>query len=158
MYNCEICITIPSRICNTDPAALQVQEHLEDWAEHTKSYAGMHFKQIAAFYAGQPIATFDTLRKIWIPSTGFHVIPENSYQVCTANGTIYHNTRCHLQECSVRCNDAEPRFPRPVSQPFNEYHNQLHLWPQNQILLSQCLHLQPCQRSPQCPHPPLNQV
>ena len=30
LYNCKICTTIPSRICNTDPAALQVQEHLED--------------------------------------------------------------------------------------------------------------------------------
>ena len=30
MYSCRICTTLPSRICNTDPAALQVQEHLED--------------------------------------------------------------------------------------------------------------------------------
>ena len=30
LYNQMIHTTIPSRICNTDPAALQVQEHLED--------------------------------------------------------------------------------------------------------------------------------
>ena len=29
-YNCKIHTTIPSRIYNTDPAVLQVQEHLED--------------------------------------------------------------------------------------------------------------------------------
>ena len=39
LHNCKICTTIPSRICNTDPAALQIQEHLEDWAEQAKSYA-----------------------------------------------------------------------------------------------------------------------
>ena len=30
LYNHKICTTIPSRIYNTDPAALQLQEHLED--------------------------------------------------------------------------------------------------------------------------------
>ena len=39
LYNCKMCTTIPSRIQNTDPAALQVQEHLEDQAEQTKSNA-----------------------------------------------------------------------------------------------------------------------
>ena len=129
LYNHKIHTTIPSRICNTDPAALQVQEHLKDWAEHVKSYAYKHSKQLAPFYAGQPIATFDTLRKIWIPTTVVHVFCKNSYQVCNANGTIYHCTRCHLWQHSVKCNDAAPkapsatleqahtRFPRPVPQP-----------------------------------------
>ena len=69
LYNHKIHTTIPSRICNTDPATLQVQEHHEDQAEHAKPYADKHSKQLAPFYAGQPIATFDTLRKIWIPTT-----------------------------------------------------------------------------------------
>ena len=129
LYNHKIHTTIPSRISSTEPAALQVQEHLEDWAEHAKSYADKCSKQFAPSYAGQPIATFDTLRKIWIPTTVVCVLPENSYQVHTANGTIYCHTRYHLWECSVRCNDAEPkalsatleqahtRFPRHVPQP-----------------------------------------
>ena len=129
LYNCKILTTIPSRIHNTDPAALQVQEHLEDWAEHAKSLADKCSKQLAPFYAGQPTATFDTLRKICIPATVVCFLPKKSNQVCTANGTIYCHTRCHLWECNVRCNDAEPkapsatseqahiRFPRSVLQP-----------------------------------------
>ena len=127
LYNHKICTTIPFKICNTDPAA--IQEHLEDRAEHVKSYADKHSRQLSPFYASQPIATFDTLRKIWIPITLVHVLPKNCYQVCTPNGIIYHHTRCHLWEFSVKCNDAEPeapsatseqahnRFLRPVSQP-----------------------------------------
>ena len=129
LYNHKIHTTTPSRICNTDPAALQVQDHLEDWAELAKSYADKCSNQLAPFYAGQPIATFDTQRKIWIPTTVVCVLPKNGYQICTANWTNNHHTRCHLWECSVRCNDAEPedpsetpeqahtRFPRPVPQP-----------------------------------------
>ena len=82
---------------------LQVQEHLEDWAEHAKSYADKGSKPLVPFYAGQPIATFDTWRKIWIPTTVVCVLPKNSYQV-TANGAICHNTRCHLQgtQCKMQ--------------------------------------------------------
>ena len=94
-----------------------------------RPYADKCSKQFAPFDASQPIGTFDTLRKIWIPTTVVHILPKNSYQVHTANGTIYCHTRCHLWECSVRCNDAEPkaplamleqahtRFPRPMPQP-----------------------------------------
>ena len=96
LYNNRICTTIPSMIHNTDPAALQVQEHLEDQAEHAKSYADKCSKQLAPFYAGQPIATFDTLRKTWIPTTVVLVLLKNSYHISTANRTIYCHTRCHL--------------------------------------------------------------
>ena len=44
LYNCKIHTTILSRICYTDPAALQVQDYLEDQAEHAKSYADKHSK------------------------------------------------------------------------------------------------------------------
>ena len=115
LYNHKIHTTIPSRICNTDPAALQIQEHLEDWTKHAKSYADKHSKQLAPFYTGQPIATFDTLRKIWIPAIVVCVLSKNSYQVCTANGTTYHHTRCHLWESSTS-EQAHNRFPRPVPQ------------------------------------------
>ena len=119
---------------NTDSAALQVQEILEDQVKHAKSYTDKYYKQLAPFYAGQPIATFDTLRKILIPATVVYVLPKNSYQVHTANGTIYQCTRCHLWEHSVRCNDAESeapsatseqantRFPIPVPQPATTTH------------------------------------
>ena len=50
LYNCKIHTTILSRICNTDPATLQVQDHLEDQSEHAKSYADRCSKQLAPFY------------------------------------------------------------------------------------------------------------
>ena len=70
----------------------------------------------APFYAGQLIATFDTPRKISIPATVVPVFPKNSCQVLTAYRTIYYHTRCHLWECSVRCNDAEPKAPSATSE------------------------------------------
>ena len=33
LYNCKIHTTIPSRICNTDPAVLQVKEHAKSYAD-----------------------------------------------------------------------------------------------------------------------------
>ena len=78
----------------------------------------------APFYADQLIATFDTLRKVWILATVVCVLPKNSCQV-----HIYYHTRCHLWEHIVKCNNTVPevpsassdqaytRFPWPVSQP-----------------------------------------
>ena len=54
-------------------------------------------------YTGQPINTFETMRKMWIPTTVVHVLPKDAYQVCIANRTIYHCPRHHLWECTVRC-------------------------------------------------------
>ena len=108
------------------------------------------------------------MRKIWIPTTEVHVLPKNSYQVCTANGTIYCHTRCHLWECSLKYNNAEPeapsatlatlgqahtRFPRSVSQPATTTQ-------QKSQLVETCnLRTKPC-----CPsfytysHPPLHHI
>ena len=113
LYNCKICTTIPSRICDTDPAALQVQEHLDDWAKHAMSYAHKCSKQLMPFYAVQPIATFDTLRKIWIPTAVVHVLPKNSYQVCTTNGTIYCHTRCPSGKAVSNATILSPRPHQP---------------------------------------------
>ena len=43
-----------------------------------------------------------TLRKIWVPATVIHVLPWNSYQVYTSNGSTYHHMQRHLCECSVK--------------------------------------------------------
>ena len=115
LHYCKICTTIPSRICNTDPAALQVQGYLADSGKQPKSYADKCSKQLAPFYAVQPIAAFDTLSKMWIPTTVVHVFPKNSYQGCTANGTIYCHTKCYLWECSVKFNDTVPKSPSATS-------------------------------------------
>ena len=59
-------------------------------------------------YAGQPVATYDTLRKIWVPATVICILPQSSYQVCTSNGSTYCHTWRHLRECSVKAADTVP--------------------------------------------------
>ena len=51
---------------------------------------------------------YDTLCKIWIPATVVCVLPKDSYQVHTSNGTVYHHMRQHLCECSAKSNDTVP--------------------------------------------------
>ena len=51
---------------------------------------------------------YDSLRKIWINSTVIHVLPPNSYQVCTSNGSTYHHMWRHLCEHSVKAGNTVP--------------------------------------------------
>ena len=127
----------------TDPAALQVQEHvadLEDRAEHATSYANKCSKQLASFYAGQPIATFDTLRKIWIPATVVF-----SFQRTATKYTLQMESIASIPDATSgnAVSDAMTLSPRPhqphqnrlipgfpdlchsLPQPFNKHHNQL---------------------------------
>ena len=54
-----------------------------------RSQADKHCKSLATLYAGQPVAMYDTLCKIWVSTTVVHVLPKDSYQVCTSDGTVY---------------------------------------------------------------------
>ena len=51
---------------------------------------------------------YDTLRRIWVPTTVIHVLPWNSYQVHTSNGSTYCHMQRHLCECSVKAADTVP--------------------------------------------------
>ena len=51
---------------------------------------------------------YDTLRKIWVPATVICVLPWDSYQVCTSNGSTYCHIQRHLCECSVKAVDPVP--------------------------------------------------
>ena len=51
---------------------------------------------------------YNTLRKIWVTATVIHVLPGNSYQVCTSNGSTYCCMQRHLHECSVKAVDTVP--------------------------------------------------
>ena len=63
---------------------------------------------LAPLYAGQPVATYDTLRKIWVPATVICILPWSSYLVCTSNGSTYCWMQRHLRECSVKGADTVP--------------------------------------------------
>ena len=73
-----------------------------------KQKSDKHSKILAPLYTGQPVAVYDTLRKIWVPATVIHVLPWNSYQVHTSNGSTYHHTWRHLCKCSVKAVDTVP--------------------------------------------------
>ena len=51
---------------------------------------------------------YDTLRRIWVPATVICVLPQNSHQVCTSNGSTYCRMWRHLCECSVKAVDTIP--------------------------------------------------
>ena len=134
--------TIPSRICNTDPTALQVQEHFEDQAKHVKYYADKCSKQLAPFYAGQPIATIDTMRKIWIPATvvvsfqrkatkyALQMEPSTAIPDASSRNTVSNAMMLSQRPYQPHWNRLTAGFPDPcqsLPQLLNEYHNQLHL-------------------------------
>ena len=106
LYQCQIRTTIPTRICNTNLAALQICEWIDAHSDASKSQADKQCKSLAPLYAGQPIVMYDMLHKIWIPVTVVHVLPNDSYQVCTSNSIVYCHMRQHLCEYSVKPTDT----------------------------------------------------
>ena len=108
LYQCRVRTTIPAKICNSYQSAMQVCEQIDTCSEAVKSQADKCSKTLAPMYAGQPVATYDTLRKIWVLATVIHVLPWSSYLVCTSNGSTYHRMQRHLRECSVKAADTVP--------------------------------------------------
>ena len=108
LYQCQLRTTILAKICNNDPSAPQVCEQINACSESAKAQADKCSKTLAPLYAGQPVATYDTLRKIWVPATVICVLPWNSYQVCTSNGSTYYCMQRHLRECSVKAANTVP--------------------------------------------------
>ena len=91
LYQHRLRTTILAKICNSDPAAPQVHEQINACSESAKAQADKCSKTLVPLYAGQPVATYNTLQKIWVPATVIHILPWNSYQVCTSNGSTYHH-------------------------------------------------------------------
>ena len=108
LYQCQLRTTIPAKICNSDPLATQVCAQIDTCSESAKSQADKHSKTLVPLYAGQPVATYDTLWKIWVPATVIRNLPWSSYLVCTSNGSTYRCMQRHLHECSVKAVDTVP--------------------------------------------------
>ena len=108
VYQCQLRTTVLAKICNSDPSAPQVHEQIDAHSESAKAQADKCSKTLVPVYAGQPVAMYDTLRKIWVPATVVCILPWNSYQVCTSNGSTYHHTWRHLCYCSVKAVDTVP--------------------------------------------------
>ena len=64
LYQCRLRTTILAKIQNSDTSAMQVCEQIDTCSKAAKSQADKHSKTLAPLYAGQPVATYDTLWKI----------------------------------------------------------------------------------------------
>ena len=108
LYQCQLRTTILVKICNSDPSALQVHEQIDTCSEAVKTQADKHSKTLVPLYAGQPVATYDTLQKLWVPATVICILPQSSYLVCTSYGSTYCHMGRHLHEYSVKAADTVP--------------------------------------------------
>ena len=108
LYQCQLRTTIPAKICNSDPSAIQVHEQIDTHFESAKAQADKCSKTLVPLYAGQPVATYNTLRKIWVPATVIHILSQSSHLVCISNGSKYHHMQRHLHECSVKAANTVP--------------------------------------------------
>ena len=108
LYQCQLRTTILAKICNSDPSATQVHEQIDTCSESAKAQADKCSKTLAPLYAGQPVATYNTLQKTWVPATVICILPQSSYLVCTSNGSTYCHTQRHLCECSVKAANTVP--------------------------------------------------
>ena len=131
LYQHQIRTTIPARICNTDPAALQIHECIDAGSNASKSQADKWCKSLAPLYASQPIAMYDTILKSWIPTTVVHVLLKDGYQVHTSNGVVYCCMRWHLHKHNVKPTDTASDITTAT----------LHAAPADLAFLCHCLHL-----------------
>ena len=121
LYQCQLKTTIPAKIHNSDPAAPWVCEQIDACSESAKAQADKHSKTLAPLNAGQPVATYDTLWKIWVPATVIHILPQSSYLVCTSNGSTYHCMQRHLHECSVKTANTVPSCTTAILQALSNH-------------------------------------
>ena len=122
LYQCQLRTTIPAKIHNSDPSAIQVREQIDTCSESAKAQADKCSKALVPLYAGQPVATFDTLRKIWVPGTVICILPCSSYLVCTSNGSTYCRIWRHLRECSVKAANTVPSGTTATLQALSSHH------------------------------------
>ena len=100
--------------------------HASPWADwhmlQSCQVTGRQMQQnIVPLYAGQPVATYNTLRKIWVPATVIHILPQSSYLVCTSNGSTYCCMQRHLCECSVKAADTVPSGTTATQQALSSH-------------------------------------
>ena len=122
LYQCQLRTTILAKICNSNPSAMQVCEQIDTCSKAAKSQADKCSKTLAPLYDGQPVATYDTLQKIWVPATVIHVLSWSSYLICTSNGSTYCHMLRHLHEHSVKAADTVPSGTTATLQALSRPH------------------------------------
>ena len=108
LYQCQLRTTILAKIRNSDPSAMQVCEQIDTCSESAKAQADKCSKTLVPLYAGQPVATYNALQKLWVPANVICILPWSRYLVCTSNGSTYCRMPRHLHEHSVKTADTVP--------------------------------------------------
>ena len=132
---------------------MQVHEQIDTCSESAKAWADKCSKSLAPMYASQPVATYDTLRKIWVPATVIHVLPWSSYLVCTSHGSTYCCMQRHLRECSVKAADTVPSGTTATLQALSS-HRFLAAQPASPAPCMQPTSAAPATLAPQMKHAP----
>ena len=96
------------RYTTATQSATHIHEQIDTHPESAKAQADKCSKTLAPLYAGQPVATYDTLQKILVPATVICILPQDSYQVHTSNGSTYCHMWRHLCEHSIKAADTVP--------------------------------------------------
>ena len=122
LYKHQLQTTIPARICSSNPSTMQVHDQIDTCSEAVKSQADKCSKTLVPLYAGQPVATYDTLQKLWVPATVIRILPWSSYLVCTSNGSTYCRMQRHLCECSVKAANTVPSGTTATLQTLSSHH------------------------------------
>ena len=82
------------------------------------------------------------------------VLPWNSYQVCTSNGSTYYCMLRHLHECSVKAVDSVPSGTTATLQALTRHHFSV----TPPALPPPALHVQPTSTAPATPAAQMNQA
>ena len=101
---------------------MEVHQQIDTRSEAAKSLAEKCSKTLAPMYAGQPVATYDTLQRIWVPATVICILPWSSYLVHTSNGSTSWHMQRHLCECSVKTADTVPNGTTATLQALSSNH------------------------------------
>ena len=165
LYQWQLRTTIPAKIQNTDPAALQVHEQIATCSNAFKSQADKWCKSLAPLYAGQPIAMYDTLHKIWIPTTVVCILPSTAtkytpamvWSTATWDDTFVNTVSSQLKLFQTPQQPHCRLLPDLTSlhHSLHNWHNLCQLHPQHLWLWSHRPQLSPpCQLSQRLPlHP-----
>ena len=167
LYQCQLRTTIPAEICNTDPAALHVCEQIDTCSNTFKSQADKHCKSLAPLYAGQPVAMYDTLHKIWIPAivyvsyprTATRYAPAMVLSTATQDDTNVNAVSNTLTMFWMPQQTCHRHLSDPISLCHSLHQPNLHNWHHQYLSHPQCLQLQshrpqlfpPCQLSQRSP-------
>ena len=99
---------MPTQPGNTDPYMDDIQERLDEKADHAKDNHDHRAHTHLPLFARQRVSILDPSRGIWISGMIWCRLCHKSYLVHTTAGAVYWHTCKHLHERQVNQPDPEP--------------------------------------------------